>query len=129
MEDVREDADDGDVSRIQGKDEYDTDEVPDDAVDFLPLRLAHQEPKVHLPYLCKGRGGEAQTEDVGRDDRGEAGAEHGEEGADGGRVEVVQEQGEEACIVSSAEARSARTHLWKSGTSSVGSPSPPPTWA
>ena len=52
-----------DVSRVEAEDEYDSDEVPHDAVDLVPFALPHEEAELRFPQF--GKGGEAETEEVG----------------------------------------------------------------
>ena len=47
----REDGDDGDVSRVDTKDEDYSDHVPNHTIDLVSFGLAHQEAQISFPYF------------------------------------------------------------------------------
>lgn len=74
---MREDRYHGDISRVEGEDKDDTDEVVDHSVDLIPFTLPHQEAEIIFPNFCESR--VFQSEQVQREDSDKPNGEDGDE--------------------------------------------------
>jgi len=52
---LREDRNHGDISRVEGEDKDDADEVVHHSIDLISFTLSHQEAEVILPNFCESR--------------------------------------------------------------------------